>query len=74
MSTAVDGNDALRRIEHDPFDVILLDVMMPGMSGLEVLREIRRTQSASELPIIMATARGESQDIVEGSKWGPTTM
>ncbi len=58
------GRDALAAIEYDDFDLVLLDVMMPGMSGLEVLRAVRSTRSASELPIIMATALSASEDMV----------
>ena len=59
------GPEALERIEKERFDLVLLDVMMPGMSGLEVLEAIRRTRSADVLPVIMATAKSGSNDVVE---------
>jgi phosphoserine phosphatase RsbU/P len=62
--TAADGPSALALIEQQTFDLLLLDVMMPGMSGLEVLAHIRKRRSHTDLPIIMATAQDESQDIV----------
>jgi DNA-binding response OmpR family regulator len=66
VETAVDGIDGLRRIEAGDFDLVMLDVMMPGMNGLEVLERLRRTRSMAELPVIMATALAETEDAVEG--------
>ncbi len=62
----MDGIDGLRRIEAGDFDLVMLDVMMPGMNGLEVLERLRRTRSMAELPVIMATALAETEDAVEG--------
>ncbi len=66
VSSARDGIEALRRIESDAPDLVLLEVMMPGMGGLEVLERVRRQRSRAELPIILATALDDSQDAVEG--------
>ena len=66
VETARDGIDGLRRIEAEDFDLVMLDVMMPGMNGLEVLERLRRTRSMSELPVILATALAETEDAVEG--------
>ncbi|WP_395670889.1 response regulator [Phenylobacterium sp.] len=62
---AVDGADALKRISKEPFDVVLLDIMMPGIDGLEVLRRVRETRSENQLPVIMVTAKSASEDVVE---------
>jgi sigma-B regulation protein RsbU (phosphoserine phosphatase) len=70
VATAVDGPDALRHIAEGKFEVILLDVMMPGMSGLEVLKRLREHHSATDLPVIMATAKDESGDIVAALEAG----
>ncbi len=59
-----DGPSALAAIGQQVFDLVLLDVMMPGMSGLEVLEEIRKTRSPTDLPVIMATAKDQSEDVV----------
>ncbi len=59
------GRQALELINGQMFDLILLDIMMPEMSGIEVLVELRKTRSVAELPVIMATARTSSHDIVE---------
>ncbi len=65
-----DGPEALRRLGEGSFDLVVLDVMMPGMSGLEVLKTIRDTRGSHELPVIMATARGQSEDVVEALRLG----
>ncbi len=70
VQTAEDGYQALAMIEKQSFDVILLDIMMPGISGIEVLKTLRKSHSATELPIIMATAQSEDEDIVEALKLG----
>lgn len=65
--TAHDGARALELLEQgDDPDMILLDVMMPGPDGYEVCREIRRTHSASELPVVMLTVRNRVEDVVQG--------
>lgn len=68
--TATDGHDALERIERHEFALVLLDIEMPGLSGLEVLRTLRKRRSAIALPVIMVTARHQSQDVVEGLNLG----
>jgi len=70
VATAADGRAALEMITQQPFDLILLDIMMPGIDGIEVLQTLRRTYTASELPIIMATAKSESEDVVRALKLG----
>jgi len=58
------GHGALAALEAEPFDVVLLDVMMPDLDGLEVLRRIRENYSQEMLAVIMVTGRSESDDIV----------
>lgn len=70
VTLAVDGPDALRAVERGGLDLVLLDVMMPGLNGVEVLREIRRTHPATSLPVIMATARDGSDEVVEALALG----
>ncbi|HMN72994.1 MAG TPA: EAL domain-containing protein [Rhodoblastus sp.] len=64
------GADALDLVRRHEFDAILLDVMMPGMSGTEVLRELRKEFDASRLPVIMVTAKSQSEDVVEALQLG----
>ena len=65
--TADDGQAGLDRFAAEPFDLVLLDVMLPRLDGLEVARAIRRT---STVPIVMLTARGDTIDVVVGLEAG----
>jgi DNA-binding response OmpR family regulator len=62
-----DGRLALMRFRDQPFDVVVLDLMLPSLGGLEVCRRIRQT---SQVPLIMLTARGETSDVVIGLEAG----
>ena len=64
---APDGAQGLAALERDVIDAVLLDVMMPGMDGLEVCKRIRQTK---QVPIIMLTARGDEADRVVGLELG----
>ena len=64
------GPEALAALSEGRFDVVLLDVMMPEMDGLEVLRRIRARFGVTELPVVMASALGESRDLVEALRLG----
>ena len=70
VAEAEGGRAALLMIERCAFDVVLLDIMMPDMTGIEVLREIRCNFSQSKLPVIMVTANSRSEDIVEALEIG----
>jgi diguanylate cyclase (GGDEF)-like protein len=59
------GSAAIELITKESFDLVLLDVMMPGIDGIETLKRIRSQQSASALPVIMVTAKSESGNIVD---------
>src|SRR5688572_30590338 len=63
VDVARDGREALSMVEAAKYDAVLLDVMMPEVSGYEVLKTIRRTRSAAELPVIMATVMDSSEEI-----------
>lgn len=65
--SAYDGKEALNKINNSQFDLVILDIMMPKMSGTDVCREIRKT---SEVPIIMLSARGEEFDRILGLEIG----
>jgi signal transduction histidine kinase len=70
VTEAENGHQALELIDKQSFDLALLDIMMPGISGLEALETIRKRQSAADLPVIMATAKTQSEDVVEALRLG----
>ncbi len=70
VEEAGDGQEALTRISEGPPDIVLLDWMLPVMSGIEVCRQIRRRPATRDLPVIMVTARTEDQDAVRGLNTG----
>ncbi|MCU0241886.1 MAG: response regulator, partial [Vicinamibacteria bacterium] len=65
VDVAEDGYVALDKIDQGDYALVLLDIMMPGLSGLDVLKTVRATHTMAELPIIMATAKDQSEDTVE---------
>jgi class 3 adenylate cyclase len=68
--TAASGRRALELLEEPAVDLVLLDVMMPEISGIDVLRRLRSRRSMVELPVIMATARDASEDTVQALELG----
>jgi two-component system phosphate regulon response regulator PhoB len=64
------GEEALKAVAARKPDLILLDLMLPGIDGLEICRRLRRDEVTSEIPIIMLTARGEEEDIIRGLELG----
>jgi len=64
------GEKALDVVEKKTFDLILLDLMLPGVDGLEVCRTLKSDAATNEIPIVMFTARGEEADIVSGLELG----
>lgn len=68
VRSAADGETGLRMAREDPPDVILLDIMLPGMNGLEVLRRLRK--SDAETPVLVLSARGDETDKVLGLQLG----
>lgn len=67
---AESGEQALDLIEHGGIELVLLDVEMPGMNGLEVLERIRETHSPQQLPVIMVTGREDGQDVKKALSQG----
>jgi two-component system phosphate regulon response regulator PhoB len=70
VSCAASGGEALKSVRADPPDVILLDLMLPDMDGLEVARRLRSDPDTRNVPIVMLTAKGEESDIVTGLELG----
>ena len=68
--TARDGLEALEKVEQDPPDLILLDIMMPKMNGFEVARKLREKQETVIIPIVMVTALQDVEDRVKALEMG----
>jgi DNA-binding response OmpR family regulator len=62
VETHAEGSDALQVIQGASPDLVILDVMLPGKSGMEILRDLREVESMQGLPVLMLTARGQSRD------------
>jgi DNA-binding response OmpR family regulator len=67
VAEAESGEDALAAFKKDPADVVLIDIMLPGIDGFEVCRSLRRV---SDVPIVMVTARADTHDVVAGLEAG----
>ena len=70
VRTAQSGTDALSLLSHEVPDLVLLDVMMPQMSGMEVLERIKTTHAWSKVPVIMVTAKIQDEDVMSGYQHG----
>jgi len=62
VDTVSDGDEALHRLKRETFAAVVLDIMIPGMNGFEILRAVRADPRLAELPIIVLTARGQAKD------------
>ena len=67
VSACLTGEDGLKALKEADYDLLILDIMLPGASGIDVLKELRKT---SEIPVIMLTARGDDVDRILGLEFG----
>lgn len=70
IGTATSGDEALALLDAGPWDLLIADVMMPGMSGYELAQAVRERFSRSELPILLLTARSRTEDVEAGFRFG----
>ena len=70
VRVAGDGESALHAVREKAPDLILLDIMMPGINGLEVLARLKANPRTASLPVILVTARSEDEDVLAGYKSG----
>jgi len=70
VTAAANGEEGLKAAQADRFNVLLLDLMLPGIDGLSICRALKSDPKTSKLPIIMLTAKGEEADIVAGLELG----
>jgi two-component system, OmpR family, phosphate regulon response regulator PhoB len=67
---AQDGEQAVKMVGRERPDLILLDAMMPGLSGFEVLRRLKGDSAVRSIPVIMVTAKGHERDVLTGLRGG----
>ena len=70
VASVMSGEDALQQVKRDTYDLMILDLMLPGVDGLEVCKILKHDRLTAHLPIIMVTARGEEADVVVGLELG----
>jgi DNA-binding response OmpR family regulator len=70
VSGAGDGIEGLEQIERERPDLVLLDVNMPRLDGIELLRQLRARPDTAALPVVMLTARSQDEDVLEGTRSG----
>ncbi|MGE0488437.1 MAG: response regulator transcription factor [Vulcanimicrobiota bacterium] len=73
VTTASSGFEALEKVDESIPDLVVLDVMMPGMDGFEVLDKIRAGAQTADIPVIMLTAKDQSEDVMTGYQKGATS-
>lgn len=72
ITEAVDGADALSKVRDNQYDLVLTDIRMPNMDGLEFLNKVRTELKRTELPIIIISTKGADEDIQKGMSLGAT--
>jgi len=72
LITASDGQEGVAKAEHERPDLILMDMIMPRMTGLEAVRALRSRESTRDIPVIMVTTRGEGENVEAGFESGCT--
>src|SRR5271157_3435389 len=70
VASSADGSTGLSQIRKSPPDLLILDLMLPKLSGLDICKEVRRDVSLNRLPILILTAKGEEADRVVGLELG----
>jgi len=70
VATATNGLEAVKAILRKPPDLILLDLMLPGLDGLEVCRKLKKEPKTADIPVLMVTAKDEESDVVAGLELG----
>lgn len=68
--TAFSGNEAIKKLERESYDLLILDQMLPGMSGIEVLKAVRSNKETAKLPVLMLTAKSDESDVVLALNFG----
>ena len=72
VEVSADGKAALGSLSTDPPDLLILDLMLPGVSGFDILRQVRASDDTRALPVLMLTAKGQAADRIEAERLGVT--
>ena len=70
VATAISGEEGLKSARANPPDLVLLDLMLPGMDGLDVCRALKKDAALAQVPVVMMSAKGEEADVVAGLELG----
>jgi len=70
ISTAIDGHDALKKIKDELPQIILLDLVLPGVDGFEILKQIKEDPKTSKIPVIILSNLGQKEEVEKGIKLG----
>src|SRR5208337_2014654 len=70
VAAAHSGTEALQFLKKETVDLVLLDIMMPEMSGMEVLQRIKEDAATGRLPVILVTAKTQDEDVISGYQYG----
>ena len=70
VDVSADGQSAIGAMRDDPPDLLILDLMLPGISGFDVLRSVRAAEGTRDLPVLMLTAKGQVADRAEAERLG----
>lgn len=72
VDVSADGHAMLGQMQADPPDLVILDLMLPGLSGFDILKTLRAIELTRELPVLMLTAKGQGADRAEAERLGVT--
>jgi DNA-binding response OmpR family regulator len=72
VDVTADGHSALGSLSANPPDLLILDLMLPGVSGFDILRSLRAREETRALPVLMLTAKGQAADRIEAERLGVT--
>lgn len=72
VDVTADGHSALGSLSANPPDLLILDLMLPGVSGFDILRSVRAREETRALPVLMLTAKGQAADRIEAERLGVT--
>lgn len=70
IEEAIEGNEALEKVLEKPYDLVILDLMMPNVDGFSILKQMRENPPTANVPVIIVTAKTEDKDLMKGYSMG----